>query len=47
MVYDADGNLLCVASHTPCDVSAARNYAYTSFDMVDSITQGGATATLA
>ncbi|HEX3945364.1 MAG TPA: hypothetical protein VHW69_14885, partial [Rhizomicrobium sp.] len=36
-VYDANGNLSCVTAAAPCDRTAARVFAYSSFNMVTSI----------
>jgi hypothetical protein len=45
--YDADGNMQCITTATQCDVSAARSYAWTSFDMAQSIHAGANATTLA
>jgi RHS repeat-associated protein len=44
---DADGNMSCVTTRNTCDLSAARTYTYTSFDMAGTIVNGSATTTLA
>jgi RHS repeat-associated protein len=42
-VYDANGNLSCVTAAAPCDRTAARVFAYSSFNMVTSIGPGSGT----
>src|SRR5947209_5072599 len=37
MYYDADGNMLCVTTHSGCSIGAARSYSWTSFDMAASL----------
>jgi RHS repeat-associated protein len=46
-VYDGDGNMLCVSNTASCVTGNGRNYSYTSFNMVDSVSQGSNTTTIA
>src|SRR5579862_2766987 len=46
LLYDADGNIHCVTTRTSCNSGAARTYAFTSFDMVETIQQGTGTTSI-
>src|SRR5579862_6964378 len=46
LFYDADGNIHCVTTRTSCNSGAARTYAFTSFDMVETIQQGTGTTSI-
>ncbi len=45
--YDANGNLKCITTKSTCDATAARSYGWTSFNMVETVTSGASTASVA